>query len=84
MLADMSIILYMPKKNWKQTCIQYTSKYIMLYFSALNSKGTVKMDIPQGKVFEPTYIYKLLKLNKYDSAFKVPLGHFIMINELEE
>ena len=43
----------------------------MLHFSALNPKGTVKQDIPVGKVFEPTYVYKLLKLNKYDSAFKV-------------
>ena len=44
---------------------------------ALNAKGTVKMDLPVGKPFEPTYVYQLLKLNKYDGAFKVRIRNVI-------
>ena len=33
----------------------------LFFFPALNGKGTVKMDIPVGRSFEPTVIYNLIK-----------------------
>ena len=40
---------------------------------SLNNKGTLFQDMLSGSSFEPTYVYKMLKLLKYDMAFKVSL-----------
>ena len=57
---------------------------ILCMISVLNAKGTVKMDIPQGPTFEPTYVYDVLKTAKYSSVFLVSsleqsLHHFVVV-----
>ena len=37
----------------------------------LNAKGTVRVDVPQGKPLEPSGIYNVLRLPKFASNFVV-------------
>jgi len=41
-----------------------------LIYTLISGKGNVKYDIPTGPIFEPTYVYKMLQVIKYD-GFKV-------------